>query len=71
MTIDDKIRDEKLPCIINRETAKISALSSGKSHKYRCITSEKVWRSNRSQMIEQAKFTHSTLRKALKKQTKK
>ena len=30
MTIDDKIRDEKLQYVINREAAKISALSSGK-----------------------------------------
>ena len=30
MTIDDKIRDEKLQCDINREVAKMSALSSGK-----------------------------------------
>ena len=34
MTIDKKIRDEKLQCNINRETAKISALSSGESDKY-------------------------------------
>ena len=34
MTINDQIRDEKLQCDINRETAKISALSSGKIHKY-------------------------------------
>ena len=31
MTIDSKIRDEKLHYNINREAAKISALSSGKS----------------------------------------
>ena len=30
MTIDDKIRGEKLQYDINREAAKISALSSGK-----------------------------------------
>ena len=30
MAIDDKIRDEKLQYDINRETANISALSSGK-----------------------------------------
>ena len=29
MTIEDQIRDEKLQYDINRETAKISALSSG------------------------------------------
>ena len=30
MTVDDKIRDEKLQYDINREATKISALSSGK-----------------------------------------
>ena len=34
MTIDDQIKDEKLQYNINREAAKISALSSGKIHKY-------------------------------------
>ena len=34
MTIDDKIRDEKLQYNINREAAKISALSSDKIHKH-------------------------------------
>ena len=34
MTTDDKIRDGKLQYDINRETAKISALSSGKIDKF-------------------------------------
>ena len=34
MTIYDKIKDEKLQDVINREAAKISALSSGKIDKY-------------------------------------
>ena len=34
MTIDDKIRDEKLQYNINRKAAKISALPSGKIDKY-------------------------------------
>ena len=33
MTIDDKIKDEHLQYDINREGAKISALSSGKNDK--------------------------------------
>ena len=37
MAIDDKIRDEKLQFDINREAAKISALSSGKINKYECL----------------------------------
>ena len=31
MIIDGQIRDEKLQCNINREAAKMSALSSGKN----------------------------------------
>ena len=34
MTIDDQIRDEKLKYNINREAAKISAISSNKIGKY-------------------------------------
>ena len=34
MTIEDQIKDEKLQYDINREAAKISALSSGKLDKY-------------------------------------
>ena len=34
MTIEDQIKDEKLQYDINRETAKISALSSSKIDKY-------------------------------------
>ena len=40
MTIKDKIRDEKLQHDINREAAKISALSSGKFDKYEYLTGE-------------------------------
>ena len=38
MAIDDKIKDEKLQCDINREATKISALSSGKIDKYEYLT---------------------------------
>ena len=34
MTIDDQIRDEKVQYDINRDTAKISTLSSDKIGKY-------------------------------------
>ena len=34
MTIEDQIKDKKLQYDINREAAKISALSSGKIDKY-------------------------------------
>ena len=40
MTIDDQIRDERLVYDINREAAKISALSSIKIDKYEYLTGE-------------------------------
>ena len=70
MTINDQIRDEKLKYDINREAAKISALSSGKIHKYEYFTGEEILLSNQQQIIEQAKFTYSPLGKAFEKQTK-
>ena len=71
MTIDDKIRDEKLKYDINSEAAKISALSSGKIDKYEYLTGEETLPSNRRQIIEQAKFSNSSLGKALEKQAEK
>ena len=52
MTIDDKIRDEKLQYDINRETAKISALSSGKIDKYEFLTVEEILPPDQRRMIE-------------------
>ena len=70
MTINDQIRDEKLQYNINIETAKISASSSGKIHKYEYRTGEDILPSNQQQIIEQAKFTYSPLGKAFEKQIK-
>ena len=70
MTINDEIKDEKLQCNINREAEKISALSSGKLHKYEYLTGEDVIPSNQQQTIEQTKFTYSSLGKAFDKQIK-
>ena len=67
MTTDDKIRDEKLQYNINRETVKISALSSGKIDKYEYLTGEKILYSNHNQTIESAKFIYSRLGKTLEK----
>ena len=52
MTIEDKIKDEKLQYDINREAAKISALSSGKIDKYEYLTGEEILPSNQQQIIE-------------------
>ena len=70
MTIEDNIRDEKLQHDINRETAKISALSSGKIDQKEYLTGEEILPSNQQQIIEQAKFTYSPLGKTFEKQTK-
>ena len=68
MTIEDQIRDENLQYDINREAAKISALSSGKIDKYEYLTGEEILPSTQQQIIEQAKITYSPLGKAFEKQ---
>ena len=70
MAIEDQIKDEKLQYDINREAAKISALSSGKIDKYEYLTGEEILPSNQQQIIQQAKFAFSPLGKALEKQIK-
>ena len=70
MTIEDQIKDEKLQYDINREAAKISALSSGKIDKYEYLNGEEILPSNQLQIIQQAKFNYSPLGKALEKQIK-
>ena len=63
MTINDKIIDEKLQYDNNRETAKISALASGKIGKYEYLTVEEILPSDQNKIIEQSKFTYSPFRK--------
>ena len=70
MTIEDKIKDEKIQYDINREAAKISALSSGNIDKYEYLTGEEILPTNQQQIIEQAKFTYSPLGKLLKNKQK-
>ena len=70
MTINDQIRDEKLQHDINIEVAKMSALSSGKLHKYKYLIGEEILPSNQQQINEEAKFTYFPLAKAFVKQTK-
>ena len=67
MTIGYNIRDKKLQFNINRETAKISALSSGKIDKYEYLTGKEILSSNYRQIIEQAKFAYSPLAKDFEK----
>ena len=70
MIIKDQTKDEKLQYDVNREAAKISALWSGKLHKYEYLTGWYILPSNQQQIIEQAKFTCSPLGKAFDKQIK-
>ena len=52
------------------EAARISALPSGKIHKYEYLTDEEILPSDQQKIIEQAKFTYSLLGKAFEKQIK-
>ena len=70
MTIDDKIRDEKLQYDINREASKISALSSEKIDKYEYLTGEKILHPDQRRKIDKAKFSYSPLGKSFEKQIK-
>ena len=70
MTIKDQIKDKKLQYDINREAAKISALSSGKLDKYEYLTGEEILPSNQQQIIQQAKFDYSPVGKSIEKQRK-
>ena len=64
MTIDDRIRDEKLQYDNNREATEKSALSSGKIDKYEYLPGEELLPSNQKQIMERAKFAYSPLGKA-------
>ena len=70
MAINDQITDEKLQYDISREAAKIAVLLSRKIRKYEYLTGEDILPSNQQQIVEQAKFTYSTLGKAFEKQIK-
>ena len=65
------LKINKLQYDINREIAKISALSSGKFDKDGYLTGEEMLPWNQRQIIEHAKFAYSPLRKDLEKQTEK
>ena len=70
MTTDDNVRDEKFQYDINREAAKVSALSFGEIDKYEYLTDEEILPSAQRRLAEHAKFTYSPSGKALQKQTK-
>ena len=68
--IDDKIRVKKLQYNINREAAKLLALSSGKIDKCEYLTGEEILPPDQRRRTEKAKFIYSPLGKAFEKQTK-
>ena len=70
MTILDQIKAEKIRYDISREAAKTSASASDKIDKYEYVTGEEILPYNQKQIIEQGKFTYSSLGKAFEKQTK-
>ena len=70
MTVNDKIRDEKLQYDISRESAEISAFSSAKIGKYEYLTGEEILPSDKSRTAEHAKFTYSPLGETFEKQRK-
>ena len=46
MTIEDKIRDEKIQYDVNREAARTPALSSSKVDKYEYLTGQEILHSD-------------------------
>ena len=70
MIVYGQIRDEKLKNDINRDTAKVSALSFGKIDKYQYLIDKEIIPYNKRRVIEKAKFTCSPLGKAFEKQIK-
>ena len=67
MRIDDKVRVEILQYDINREAAKVAALSHRKIDKYEYLRSEEILPPDQRRVVEQAKFVYSPLGKAFEK----
>ena len=60
-------RKNLLERIFNKETAKISALSSGKTDKFELLTGEEISPSDQSRIVGHGRFTGSPLDKAFEK----
>ena len=63
--LDDKIKANKAQNDLDREAAKISALSSGELEKYEYLTGEEL--GYKLDVIRKAKFEYSPLRKVFNK----
>lgn len=70
MIIVDKLRDKKLQYDTTRAAAKLSALSSGNIDKYEYLTGEEILPPQQHRIIQEAKFTYSSLCMAFKIQRK-
>ena len=70
MTIDVKVKHGKLQYNVNRDAAKILALSSGKIDKYEYLMGEEILPPDQRRLIKQATFTYSPLAKVFGKQIK-
>ena len=57
--LDDKIKANKAQYELDRETAKISALSIGKLEKYEYLTSKDL--GYKAEVIQKAKFEYSPI----------
>ena len=62
---DDKIKANKAQYELDREAAKISALSRGKLEKYKCLTSEDL--GYKADVIQKARFEYCPLGKVFNK----
>ena len=65
MILDDKIKANKAQYVLDREAAKISALSSGELEKYEYLTGEDL--GYKPDVIQKAKFEYSPLGKVFNK----
>ena len=63
--LDNKIRANKAQYDLDRETAKISALSSGELEKYECLSGEDL--GYKPDVIQKAKYEYSPLGKVFNK----
>ena len=63
--LDDKIKTNKAQYELDREAAKISALSSGELEKYEYLTSEDL--GCKPDVVQKAKFEYSQLGKVFNK----
>ena len=70
ITLDYRIRNEKVQYNLDRESAKIYASSSGESDKQKYLKGEKTLPPDQSGIIEQAKITNVIFGKELEKQSK-